>query len=272
MIYKGYQEISGTEDDFNAFFDLMSPDDWFPNEYLIFTNTETGKQTEMRWDGSKFVNLKLPPSRFIKAKNAQQRCALDMLMNENITAAFVLGGYGSGKTMLTLQMGIYALRESHKQDKILGVREAQGEGKSVGYLKGDFEDKTRMFFKPLEQQLAGQSFELEGMVRSDALEMTIPYYMKGTTYKDTIIVVDEAEDLTESQIRLVGTRVGENSRVFFSGDYNQSVLDKSTNNPLIKACFELRGYPNFACIYLEEDVRSETSKMFANLFKGSASV
>lgn len=267
MIYKGYIEIAGTEDDFNRYIEDFDATDWYVNEYLIFTNTETGKQTEMRWDGSKFVNLKLPSSKFIKAKNAQQRCALDLLLNDHITAAVVLGGYGSGKTMLTLQMAVHAVRDAGDQSKILGVREAKGEGSSIGYLKGDFKEKTHMFFKPLEQQLEGGEYELERMERAGQLEMTIPYYMKGTTYKDTVIVVDEAEDLTESQIRLIGTRVGEGSRLFMSGDYNQSLLDKSFKNPLIRTCIELRGHPNFACVYLEEDVRSETSKMFANLFK-----
>ena len=91
--------------------------------------------------------------------------------------------------------------------------------------------------------------------------------MKGTTYDNTVMVVDEAEDLSESQIRLIGTRIGENSRAFFSGDYAQSIKEKTILNPLVKMCEELKGNPMFGCIYLDEDVRSETSKMFANLFK-----
>ena len=56
----------------------------------------------MRWDGEKFVGLKLPPSKFIKGKNALQRCALDMLNNPSITVCAILGEYGSGKSFLAL--------------------------------------------------------------------------------------------------------------------------------------------------------------------------
>ena len=99
------------------------------------------------------------------------------------------------------------------------------------------------------------------------LESNIPYYLKGTTYNDTIMLVDEAEDLDEKQIRLIGTRVGSNSKIYFAGDYKQSVINTTDSNALVKMCNEFKGNKNFATIYLGEDVRSETSKMFANLFE-----
>lgn len=61
--------------------------------------------------------------------------------------------------------------------------------------------------------------------------------------------------------------MGKDSRIFLAGDYKQSLLTKQSNNPLIKMCNELKGNNKFACIYLGEDVRSETSKMFADLFE-----
>ena len=157
--------------------------------------------------------------------------------------------------------------EKGNQSKLLGIREPAGEGAPVGYLKGTLEDKTRNFFLPIEQQLKGGEFELEALRQRGQLDTNIPYYMKGTTYNDTIMLVDEAEDLSEAQIRLVGTRLGQNSRIFLSGDYGQSLVDRTANNPLVKMCNELRGEKSFGCIYLDEDVRSSASKLFAELFK-----
>lgn len=91
--------------------------------------------------------------------------------------------------------------------------------------------------------------------------------MKGCSYADTWMIVDEAEDLTEKQIRLIGTRVGNNSKIILDGDYRQSALNLNGSSPLIKMCNAFKGNPLFACITLEEDVRSETSKLFANLFE-----
>lgn len=265
-IYKGYKVVHGNSNTINEYMNSIDFSDWSVNEYLIIENTDDNTSKEMRFDGEKFVNLKLPSSKFIKGKNSLQRCALDILMNPDITIAAILGGYGSGKTFVSMQMALYNVVEKGNQAKILGVREVLGEGKEVGYLKGDFDSKTELFFLPLVQQLNGGEFELESLKQRGVIDTNIPFYMKGTTYNNTIIVVDEAEDLTEKQIRLIGTRLGENSKIYLAGDYNQSVVNTGTNNALIKMCNQFKGNKMFGCIYLGEDVRSETSKLFAEIF------
>lgn len=266
-IYKGYRIIKGNTNQINDEMDNIDLSDWNINEYLIIQNTDDNSEKEMRFDGEKFVSLKLPSSKFIKAKNSLQRCALDILNNPDITIAAILGGYGSGKTYLSMQMALYNVQEKGRASKILGVREVTGEGKEIGYLPGDIEDKVGKFFEPLTQSLNGGEFELQSLKMSGVLDTNVPFFMKGTTYNDTIVLCDEAEDLTQSQIRLIGTRLGENSKIYLSGDYKQSLLNKTINNPLIKMCNEFKGNEKFGCIYLGEDVRSETSKMFADLFE-----
>lgn len=268
-IYKGYQIYEFDSDEYNDFF--ANKEIYFENfnvnEYLIIVKKDDNNKTdEYRFDGQDFVRLKLPTSKVIKAENALQRCALDMLNNNDIDICAVLGGYGTGKTYLSLRMALNALDKGH-QSKILGVREAVGEGQQVGYLKGDFDDKTMKFFQPLVQSLDRGEYELQELIDKGNFESNIPFYMKGTTYDNTIIVCDEAEDLSEKQVRLVGTRLGKDSRIFFAGDYNQGIFNATTSNPLVKMCQELKGNPKFACIYLDEDVRSEASKIFANLYK-----
>ena len=267
-IYKGYKLLMGNTAEINEhLYDEEYMNKFVTNEYLLIYNTDTDEESEMRFDGKQFVTLKLPPSKYIKAKNALQRCALDMLNNPNITICVVLGGYGSGKSYLAMQMALYAVREKGWQSKIVGIREPISEGKDVGYLPGDMAQKTDDFFMPLVQQLNGGEFELEQLKRNGMLESTIPFYLKGQTFPSTVMLVDEAEDLSEKQIRLVGTRVGEESRIIFDGDYKQAVGNNSKTNPLVRMCNELKGNEKFACIYLNEDVRSSTSKMFAQLFE-----
>lgn len=266
-IYKGYKVIKGNTDAINQAMAELDYSTWYTNEYLIIENTDDGTTKEMRYDGQGFVALKLPSSKFIKAKNSLQRCALDILNNPDITIAAILGGYGSGKTYLSMQMALYNVKEKGRNSKILGVREVSGEGKEIGFLPGDMEDKVGRFFEPLSQSLNGGEFELQSLKVSGVLDINVPFFMKGTTYNDTVIICDEAEDLSESQIRLIGTRLGENSKIYLAGDYKQSLLSKTINNPLIKMCNEFKGNEKFGCIYLGEDVRSETSKLFADLFE-----
>ena len=266
-IYRGYKIIRGSSATINTIMGNMDYSDWYINEYLIIENTDDNTSKEMRFDGTGFVTLKLPSSRYIKGKNSLQRCALDILNNPDITIAAILGGYGSGKTFLSMQMALYNVQEKGRISKILGVREVSGEGKEIGYLPGDMEDKVGKFFEPLTQSLNGGEFELQSLKMNGVLDTNVPFFMKGTTYNETIILCDEAEDLSESQIRLIGTRLGTNSKIYFAGDYKQSLLTKTNNNPLIKMCNQFKGNEKFGCIYLGEDVRSETSKMFAELFE-----
>lgn len=264
-IYKGYKTIRGNTNIINITMENIDYSEWNINEYLIIENTDDNSVKEMRFDGSGFVALKLPPSKYIKAKNSLQRCALDMLMNQDIEIVAILGGYGSGKSFITMRMALYNVKEKGFQSKILGVREPQGEGAQIGYLPGEFDSKTELFFAPLMQQLDGGEFEFEHLKQQGMFEFNIPYYLKGTTYNDTIILVDEAEDLTDKQIKLIGTRIGNNSKIYLSGDYKQSVVNASDSNSLIKMCNAFKGNNKFACIYLGEDVRSEASRMFAEL-------
>lgn len=262
-IYRGYISVIGNSELINEWMENHPP--LITNEYIIITNTDDDSTREMRWDGDKFVALKLPPSKIIKAKNSLQRCALDIMMNPDITIAAILGGYGSGKTYLSMRMALYCVNDRGWQSKMLGVREVRGEGEEIGFLPGEKQAKIGDFFLPLIQQLDGGEFEYDALKQRGVFEANTPYFMKGTTYNNTIILVDEAEDLTYKQLRLIGTRLGDNSRIFLDGDYKQSLIDTSESNPLLHMCNKFMGNPKFACIYLGEDVRSETSKLFAEL-------
>lgn len=265
-IYKGYKKIVGNTEYINDYMSNINYDDWYTNEYIIINNTDDGSIKEMRFDGTMFVPLKLPVSKYIKGKDSLQRCALDILNNPSITIAGIIGGYGSGKSFITSKMALFAVQEKGWQSQVVVLRENLGEGQPVGYLPGEKIAKIYDLLLPFADQLDGGEFELESLMQRGILEANTPYFIKGRTYNNSVIIVDEAEDLNEKQVRLIGTRIGQNSRIFYNGDYKQSIINSTKNNALVKMCAELKGNPRFACIYLEEDVRSETSRLFANLF------
>lgn len=149
-IYTGYLKIRGTSAEINDYIDFLSENPPFCNQYLIIENTETDQIDEFRYNGEDFVALRLPNSGYMKAKNSLQRCALDLMMNREISIVAVLGTYGSGKSFLTTKMALYHVLEKGHQSSVLGIREPSGEGAPVGYLKGTLEDKTRNFFLPIE--------------------------------------------------------------------------------------------------------------------------
>jgi len=270
-IYKGYQKLNGDTAFINKLFtDIdngINEYKFVINEYLIMYNSDEKKTNEYRFNGNKFVGLKLPDSKVIKGKNSLQRCAIDLLNNKDIPIACVNGKVGSGKTFLCVRMGLYQTVDKGDFNKLLAIREALGEGKEVGFLKGTFEEKTEMFFKPIVQSLEGGEQELQVLMSRGILESNIPFYLKGTTYDETVIVVDESEDLSKKQLKLVGTRLGDKSKIYFAGDYKQSSVDNSERNALVAMCNELKGTNEFGCIYLEQDVRSTASSIFSELFE-----
>jgi len=270
-IYKGYQKLSGNTDFINNLFSDIDKGinkyQFVINEYLILYNTDAKKTNEYRFNGKKFVDLKLPDSKIVKGKNSLQRCALDLLNNKDIPISCINGTVGSGKTYLCVRMGLHQTVDKGDFNKLIAIREAIGEGKEVGFLKGTFEEKTEMFFKPIVHSLEGGERELQVLISRGVLESNIPFYLKGTTYDETVIVVDESEDLSKKQLKLIGTRLGDKSKIYFAGDYKQSSVDSSERNALVMMCNELKGTKEFGCIYLEEDVRSVASGIFSELFE-----
>jgi PhoH-like ATPase len=269
-IYTGYKRLKGDTNFVNKLFEDIDNGineyDFVVNEYLILENQDLNKIDEFRFNGVKFVDLKLPPSKIIKGLNPEQRCLLDLLNNKEITICGALGCWGSGKTYMSLKMALYHVQEKGNYSKILAVREPVSDSKDIGFLKGTFEEKTEHFFKPIQHSLSGGEFEMKALMSNGVLESNIPYFMRGTTYTNTYVIVDEAEDLSEKQLQMIGTRLGNGSAISFCGDYKQAVKNATLDNPLIKMCNKLKGNPSFGCIVLPEDVRSHTSKIFAELW------
>lgn len=264
--YKGYKLLKGTTEEINNYMENIDTDEWYVNEYLIIYNTDDESEKEMRWDGQQFVGLKLPPSRFIKGKNALQRCALDMLNNRDITVCALLGLPGSGKSYLSIQSAIYCIKEKGFYQGVVTCREPVSSGRTSGYLPGTLDEKIGLYFKPIEEQLDGGEFELRQMQQRGEIESITPHYVKGRTFTSKYVIIEEAEDITQKQIRLLGTRIGEGSKIIFSGDHKQSEINTGIDNDLLRMCSFFKGNPKFASIFLEDDVRSETSKMFASMY------
>ena len=110
------------------------------------------------------------------------------------------------------------------------------------------------------------NIEAKEMESNGQLIKEIPFYMKGLDIHDTFIVVEEAEDLTHKEIKLIGTRLGQNSCLVLSGDYHQAEKKyMNGNNGLFKVINNFKGNPLVGVVVLEEDVRSDASKVFVGL-------
>lgn len=219
------------------------------------------------WDGENHNKLKHIPSRTgIKAKNDMQRCAIDLLLNDNIPVKGIFGNAGCGKTFLATKLALYHLKEKETYKSIMMVRNPVGPGENIGFLKGDKDSKIGDFFKPIIQHLDNGEIEANALISQGKLYKEIPKFMKGLDIQDTYILVDEAEDLSKKLVKLLGTRVGEGSAIVFTGDYSQSEGKFKNNSGVKNLIQKAKGSSIFGCVVLDEDIRSDTSKLFAEIF------
>jgi Predicted ATPase related to phosphate starvation-inducible protein PhoH len=250
--YKIYEDRS------NNAFNLIT------NQYLIIRDDDGKTKDILRWNGESHVGLNIPYE-VIKPKNDLQACALDILYNDSIPVKFILGTYGSGKTFLTTKIAVHNVIEKGNRSTILAVRNPVGSGEQIGFLSGDFDDKTAGFFEPIIQHFDGGEQDAERFERNGQLKKAIPFYMKGVSIDNTFMIVDEAEDLDTKTIKLIGTRIGENTVCAFCGDYNQAEGKFVNNNGLSYAVEALKGNPLVGVILLDRDVRSDASRIFAEI-------
>ena len=176
-----------------------------------------------------FVNeLHSAASFHIQPKNSTQQYLLECIENNSITVA--MGPAGTGKTYCT-GMKISQLFLKGQFEKIILSRANVSVGRTLGFFPGTIEDKMRPWLMPmtdvLEQGLGKGRFEYlqkQGTVEVQPIET-----IRGRSYNNSLIMVDEAQNLSIEEIKAVTTRLGENSKLILSGDPAQSDVQKGNN-------------------------------------------
>lgn len=240
------------------------------NGYILIPNADAdGNTAGIRWNGSRYVPIKYKKisNRFtgdIRPRNDQQRLAFDMLQNDDITVKMLAGTFGSGKTMLMVSSAIDMI-EKHKFDKLIWIRNniEVKNTKELGALPGTLLEKlgAASFAGPLADHLGGES-GLEYWIKNGQVEVAHLGFIRGRDYKNAILLVSEAENLTKEHIQLLLGRVGEGSMLWLDGDLKQTDEAVFENNSgMRKAIFALTGNPHFAYVYMPKTERSETAQL-----------
>ena len=241
-----------------------------PTGYILIPNADAdGNTAGIRWNGSRYVPIKYKKisNRFtgdIRPRNDQQRLAFDMLQNDDITVKMLAGTFGSGKTMLMVSSAIDMI-EKHKFDKLIWIRNniEVKNTKELGALPGTLLEKlgAASFAGPLADHLGGES-GLEYWIKNGQVEVAHLGFIRGRDYKNAILLVSEAENLTKEHIQLLLGRVGEGSMLWLDGDLKQTDEAVFENNSgMRKAISALTGNPHFAYVYMPKTERSETAQL-----------
>ena len=195
----------------------------------VIAITSRGRQVKSRTIGQK---------RYVKA------------MREN-PLVFAVGPAGTGKTYLAMAMAVVALKNK-EVERIILTRPAVEAGESLGFLPGDLQTKVDPYLRPLYDALydflGGETFAR--LSERGVIEVAPLAYMRGRTLADAFIVLDEAQNCTEEQMKMFLTRFGENSRAVVTGDITQIDLPKEKKSGLIQCINILEGIEGIYISYL----------------------
>lgn len=195
------------------------------------------------------TNLKLLGYKLdIKCKTEAQKNFLNQLKNDKKQICFGIGSPGTGKSFISLSYALKAIKEGKFSNIVMVIPTAQAGGAdlSIGFLKGDFEAKTEPFCEA-DKETIGKILKLSGnisyreisssLVNSGIIKHEYVNFLLGKTIDDSIILVNEAEQFTKSNMRLILTRLGENSKIIITGDSRQvnrkSIVNKNDESGLI---------------------------------------
>jgi len=159
----------------------------------------------------------------IKAKSEGQQRLVEAIDRKSLVLA--LGPAGTGKTYLAIAKAVEAL-EAGKVGRIVLSRPAVEAGESIGFLPGDVEDKLAPYLRPLYDALSDRLSmkRVRSLIAEGAIEIAPVGYMRGRTLNNAFVVIDEAQNCTYVQLKMLLTRLGWNSTMVVTGDPNQSDL------------------------------------------------
>ena len=158
--------------------------------------------------------------RRIVAKTSNQKKIIELHNNNDLL--FVIGPAGTGKTYISVALGVKALKEK-KVKKIIITRPVVEAGENLGFLPGDLQDKIDPYLKPIYDALEDMIplSKMKKYIENKTIEIAPLAYMRGRTLKNSFILLDEAQNISPLQIKTLLTRIHDSSKLVIQGDLSQ---------------------------------------------------
>lgn len=280
-MYKGIRRIEREKHDIDIFYKDgvigvggLEPK---PNEYFVMTSPEHSSAVG-KYDASKQQIeplLKYNNIWGIKPRNVEQKCAIDVLLRDDIKLVSFVGQAGTGKTLLALACGLRKVFDENTYTRILVSRPVVPLGRDIGYLPGTKEEKLFNWMQPIYDNLellcdsSGHvpSETLRWVMDSKKIEMEAVTYIRGRSLPKMFIIIDEAQNLTPHEVKTIISRAGEGTKVILTGDPTQidhPYLDKDSNG-LTYLVSRFSDHKIYGHITFEKTERSELAALAAEI-------
>lgn len=188
----------------------------------------------------------------VKAKTPGQKKYFQIANKNDI--CFAIGPAGTGKTYLAVALAVSALNKGIVK-RIVLARPAVEAGESLGFLPGDFQEKIDPYLRPLYDALDDMipSEKLKGYIEKRIIEIVPLAYMRGRTLNNAFVILDEAQNATDVQMKMFLTRLGANSKAIITGDITQIDLPVKTKSGLIQAKEILSEITGVGFVYFDKE-------------------
>ena len=187
------------------------------------------------------------PKRSVIPRSRKQKDYVNSLKTSQIVMS--LGPAGTGKTYLAVAVALSMLLEK-KVERIILSRPAVEAGERLGFLPGDMKEKIDPYLRPLYDSLYDllDYDKIQRKIESGAIEIAPLAFMRGRTLKNSFAILDEAQNATETQIKMFLTRIGENSRLVVNGDPSQVDLPNKNQSGLLKSQLILKNIKEISVV------------------------
>ena len=219
----------------------------------VFSLVKEGRQYEIEKMSDKGICVTMS-GKIVKPKTLGQKKYTDAIKKKTVVLG--VGPAGTGKTYLAVAMAVKAFKAKEIQ-KIILTRPAVEAGEKLGFLPGDLQEKVDPYLRPLYDAL----FEMLGpetfarQQEKGCIEVAPLAYMRGRTLDDSFIILDEAQNTTNEQMKMFLTRLGFNSKMVITGDVTQIDLPDKKKSGLIQAMDVLKDVDDISIIrFSEKDV------------------
>ena len=286
-LYEGITQLKVSKEQIDNFYQngslKVDPTGRYPHEGFILVDKTDEKHSALgKYENGSIVplNLSLDPVWSLYPRNAEQRVALDLLLDDSIKLLSLAGKAGTGKTLLALAAGLQKTIDESIYSRLLVSRPIFPLGKDIGYLPGDIEEKLTPWMQPIFDNLelifaatGKQKVKREGKHRykelmdQGVLELEPLTYIRGRSIPNQYLIIDEAQNLTPHEIKTIITRAGENTKIVITGDPYQidnPYIDSSSNG-LSYVVERFKGEEIAGHVTLTKGERSKLAEVATNL-------
>jgi PhoH-like ATPase len=264
----------------NGELELTEGGAYCPNEYCTLAEETNSKRTALtKIDASGTKLIPIIDSREgvwgIKPRNREQHFAFDALLDERIKLVTLMGKAGTGKTLIAMAAGLKQTVLDREFRRLVVARPTISMGKELGFLPGTLEEKLTPWMQPIHDTLellgdlnmGHEHRRSNDLIRSGVIAVEALSYIRGRSIANQFMVIDEAQNLTPLEVKTIITRVGEGTKIIFTGDPYQidnPYVDSSSNgfNYIVS---KFRSKPIAAHIELQRGERSELAELAANI-------